>query len=202
MDVALRQTRSQQEYASTLRLLRDQTSELQAIVESLLFLARSDEDAILPDSETFSLTAWLPEYMCRWNEHPRRDDIRLQIAPAESSSIRASLPLLARLLDNLIGNALKYSSPGSGVGIVATTDNGEVILEVQDQGPGIAAEDLGDVFRPFFRSRTAREAGISGTGLGLAIAARIASAFGGRLDCTSEAGQGSRFRLTLPINRE
>lgn len=202
MDVALRQTRSQQEYASTLRLLRDKTVELQTIVESLLFLARSDEDAILPNSETLSLAAWLPEYMCRWNEHPRRDDISLTVDPAKSSPIRASRPLLARLLDNLIGNALKYSPPGSEVGIVATNDNGEAIVEVQDHGAGIAAEDLGDVFLPFFRSRAARQAGISGTGLGLAIAARIASAFGGRLDCTSEAGQGSRFRLRLPISRE
>ena len=62
-----------------------------------------------------------------------------------------------------------------------------------------AAEDLGEIFNPFFRSRAAREAGIAGSGLGLAVAARIAAACGGRLECTSEPGRGSRFTLRLPL---
>lgn len=198
IDVALRRTRSPQEYATTLRLLRDQTAQLQTIVESLLFLARVEEDAILPDSEPISLAAWLPDYMNRWNEHPRRGDISLRIDPIGASWIKASGTLLARVLDNLIENALKYSSPGSRVEITTTNDDAEVLVEVQDHGRGIAAEDLGELFNPFFRSRAAREAGIAGTGLGLAIAARIAAVYGGRLECTSEVSRGSRFTLRLP----
>lgn len=198
IDVALRRTRSPQEYDTTLRLLRDQTAQLQTIVESLLFLARAEEDAILPDSETFSLAGWLRDYMCRWNAHPRRADISLKIGPAGSSQINASGALLTRLLDNLVENALKYSSPGSKVEVIATSNDAEALVQVQDQGRGIAAEDLDEIFHPFFRSRAAREAGITGTGLGLAIAARIATAFGGRLECTSDLGRGSRFTLRLP----
>lgn len=198
MDVALRQSRSPEEYSGTLRLLRDQTAELQAIVEALLFLARSDEDANLPDSETFALAEWLSDYIRRWDEHPRRGDIRLQIDPDVTSQITASRALLARLLDNLIENALKYSSPGSTIGVIMADDNGDAVVEVQDQGAGIALEDLREIFQPFFRSRKAREAGISGTGLGLAIAARIASAVGGQLYCRSDIGRGTCFTLRLP----
>jgi heavy metal sensor kinase len=200
IDVALRRTRSPQEYANTLRLLRDQTAQLQMIVESLLFLARAEEDAILPNAETFSLAAWLPDYVSRWNEHPRRGDISLKVAATDASQIKASSALLARLMDNLIENALKYSAPGSNVEVDVTTahNDAEVLVEVKDEGCGIAAEDLVEIFNPFFRSRAARDAGIAGTGLGLAIAARIATACGGRLDCTSELGQGSRFTLRLP----
>ena len=198
IDVALRRTRSPREYAGTLQLLRDQTAQLQAIVESLLFLARAEEDATLPDAEVFSLSAWLPDYMNRWNGHPRRADIRLRESQVGNSQIRASTALLARLLDNLIENALKYSPAGSIVEVRMTCNHDDVLVEIQDQGTGIEAIDLAKIFNPFFRSGAARGAGIPGTGLGLAIAARIAAALGGRLDCTSEVGRGSRFTMRLP----
>jgi signal transduction histidine kinase len=198
IDVALRRTRSPQEYAATLRLLRDQTSQLQTIVESLLFLARAEEDASLPDSETFCLAQWLPDYMRRWKEHPRSADIRLRVDPIGGSQINASPALLGRLIDNLIENALKYSPPGTSVEVIMTSHDAEVLVEVRDHGRGIAAEDMAAIFNPFFRSRAARDAGIAGTGLGLAIAARIAAACGGRLDCTSEVDRGSCFTLRLP----
>ncbi len=198
IDVSLRRMRSPQEYADTLHLLRDETAQLQAIVESLLFLARSEDDAILPDAETFSLATWLPEYLSRWKEHPRHRDIGLTIGPTGVSQIKASKVLLARLLDNLIENALKYSTPGSRVDVLATHGNDGAQVEVQDQGRGIAPGDQAKIFNAFFRSRAARDDGIAGIGLGLAIAARIAAALGGRLGCTSQAGQGSRFTLWLP----
>jgi len=198
IDVALRRPRSPQEYAATLGLVREETVQLQTIVESLLFLARADEDAIPPDAEAFCLADWLPSYLTRWNEHPRASDISLQILPIGTGQVRASKALLARLLDNLLENALKYSSPGSKVELVATGNDAEILVEVQDHGRGIAAEDQARIFNPFFRTRAARDAGIAGTGLGLAIAARIATACGGRLDCTSQIGQGSRFTMRLP----
>ena len=199
IDVALRRSRSPEEYGATLHLLRNQTAELQRIVESLLFLARAEEDAVPPDSETFSIGEWLPDYLNRWKEHPRQADIRLQTDQVGVCRITASTALLTRLLDNLIENALKYSTPGSRVDVTMTNDVAGMIVAVEDQGRGIPAEDQSAIFLPLFRSRTARTAGIAGAGLGLAIAARIATACGGRLSCTSELGSGSRFALWLPI---
>lgn len=199
IDVCLRRPRAPEQYTETLGLLRDQTVQLQSIVESLLFLARADEDAVLPDSETLALDQWLPKYLHRWDAHPRRADIRLLGHCPGGGQIRASTVLLARLLDNLIENALKYSEPGTPVDVSLTGNAAEAVVAVTDQGRGIASEDLAAIFQPFFRSRAARNAGIAGAGLGLAIAARIATAFGGRLDCTSELDRGSRFTLRLPL---
>lgn len=198
IDVALRRTRSPEEYAETLRVLREETSQLQTIVESLLFLARSEGDATLPDTKRISLADWLPEFLGHWDEHPRRDDIHLEITADRSGVVRASPVLLMRLFDNLVENALKYSSPGTRVDIECRDDGREILVDVQDKGRGIAPEDVSEVFRPFFRTRDAREAGIVGTGLGLAIAARIAAACGGSLNCMSEPGKGSLFTVRLP----
>lgn len=199
IDVALRRSRSPEEHAAILRILREETTQLQTIVESLLFLARSEEDAVLPDLETFELEAWLTEYMARWEANPRHCDIDLQKHSVGAIQVRASKTLLARLLDNLLENALKYSEPGSRVELTTTSHVEQVLIEVRDHGRGIAPEDQSDIFKPFFRTKSARHAGISGTGLGLAIAARIAMAFHGQLKCSSPPGGGSRFTLQLPI---
>lgn len=198
IDVALRRPRSPEEYAQTLALLRDQSSKLQQIVESLLFLARTEGDATLPGVEPIELDQWLWQYMKRWTDHPRHADMRLELALPSEMTVTASPSLLSHLLDNLISNAAKYSSAGTPLTIAATSRARDAVIEVADQGRGISPEDLKTIFEPFFRSKSARETGVAGAGLGLAIAARIAAAFGGRLECTSELGRGSRFSFYLP----
>ena len=199
IDVSLRRPRSAEEYAQTLGVLRDEASELQQIVESLLFLARASEEATLPGSEPIALAEWLPLYMERWKDDPRHSDMRLELQLDPAGAVSAPPALLSRVLDNLISNAAKYSSAETPIRIVATADDVHATVSVADQGRGISPEDQSTVFEPFFRSKTARDAGIAGTGLGLAIAARIAAALRGRLECTSEVGRGSIFSLYLPL---
>jgi signal transduction histidine kinase len=102
------------------------------------------------------------------------------------------------LLDNLFDNACKYSRPGTTIVVRLASEPGVTTLAVEDRGCGIAAEDLPHLFEPFYRSSRAREAGLPGAGLGLAVAARIAAAFGGRLEVESSPGGGARFLLRLP----
>src|SRR5690606_2062736 len=164
-----------------------------------MLLARADEDTSLPDSETIWLDEWLSDYVKRWADHPRHDDIVLHASESHACAVTASTALLARLMDNLVENALKYSPPGSRVDIELSKAENEALMAVQDHGRGIPAEDQSAIFAPFYRSRAAREAGIAGTGLGLAIAARIAEVSGGQIACTSVPEQGSRFVVRLPL---
>lgn len=199
IDVSLRRPRTADEYAQTLGVLRDEANELQQIVESLLFLSRTSEEATLPGSEPIALADWLPQYMERWKDDPRRGDLRLELQLAPDAIVAAPPALLNRVLDNLISNAAKYSAAGTPLSIVVTADGSEAAISVTDQGRGISPADQAAVFDPFFRSKSARDAGIAGTGLGLAIAARIAAALQGRLECSSELGRGSTFTLRLPL---
>jgi two-component system sensor kinase ParS len=75
------------------------------------------------------------------------------------------------------------------------------VLEILDQGIGIAAADRTAIFEPFFRTRDARQSGTPGIGLGLALAQRIALSLGGQLSCESNSHNGSRFWLTFPSDR-
>lgn len=199
IDVTRRRPRTAEEYAQTLDVLRDEANELQQIVESLLFLARTSEEATLPGGEPIRLAEWLPAYMERWKDDPRRSDLRLELQLPPDAVVTAPPALLSRVIDNLVSNAAKYSVAGTPIQIVATSDGGEAALSVADQGRGISPEDQATIFEPFFRTKSARDAGIAGTGLGLPIALRIATALGGGLACRSEAGQGSTFTLRLPL---
>jgi two-component system OmpR family sensor kinase len=110
--------------------------------------------------------------------------------------VRGDRERLRQVIQNLVDNAVKYSSAGGRVRVSATTDDGHVLIDVADEGPGIAPEDQELIFEKFGRSSGGETK--PGTGLGLFIARSIAEAHGGSLDVESVPARGSVFRLELP----
>jgi signal transduction histidine kinase len=200
VEVTLRRERPAREYRDTLGLVHRQATHLRQIVESLLFLARADAEARLPNREPIDLAAWLKEHLRSWSDHPRSADLRLEPTPEALPPVEAHSPLLGELVDILLDNACKHSPPGSPVTQRLGREGGRVLLVVEDRGCGIAAEDLPHVFEPFFRSADARRRGVAGLGLGLAIARRIAGACGGTLTAGGSPGGGAVFTLSLPCS--
>jgi signal transduction histidine kinase len=121
-------------------------------------------------------------------------------------NVMGDLSGLSQCLQNLVGNAIKYSGGNDRIGIAASLhemkkDSREIRISVQDHGPGIESSELRHIFEPFYRSPKVVEAQIHGTGLGLTVAARIAEAMGGKLSVTSQVGVGSTFTLHLPVGK-
>jgi signal transduction histidine kinase len=198
IEVALRRERPPEEYRQILTLLRSQADNLREIVEALLFLARADAEARLPELETVDLAKWVKEHYSRWGGDVRFRDLRVDPSSRGPLWVKAQPALLGQLLDNLWSNACKYSEAGAPI-LVRTEQGPEAnFLLVQDAGKGIAPEDLPHVFEPFYRSPRERRLGLAGIGLGLAVARRIATALGGTLAVESRMGEGSRFTLRLP----
>ncbi len=106
---------------------------------------------------------------------------------------------LGEVVENLVTNAVKYAPDGGPVRISAQRQDETAIVTVTDKGLGIAAQDLGRLFRPFSRVRNKRTAGIEGSGLGLYICERIVKAHGGRLWVESTPDEGSTFSFSLPL---
>ncbi len=104
--------------------------------------------------------------------------------------------MLARVLANLLHNALKFTPPGGRIDVDARKEGENVIVSVADTGPGIPREELARIFERFYKVDRAR--GQSGTGLGLAIARHIVEGHGGRIWAESEPGHGATLRFTLP----
>jgi signal transduction histidine kinase len=110
--------------------------------------------------------------------------------------VRGDAEALLRVLTNLLDNATRHAR--DQVVLAAHRSNGVVRMEVADDGPGFAPEDLSQVFDPLFRSDRARAAATGGTGLGLAIARRLARAHGGDVQAANDPGAGARAIVTLP----
>ena len=105
---------------------------------------------------------------------------------------------IGRVLNNLIGNALRHTSAAGFVNVRAARSNLGVEIIVTDTGEGIRAEDLPHVFESFYRGEKSRSRSTGGSGLGLAISRGIVHAHGGDITVQSEVGNGSQFTVILP----
>jgi two-component system OmpR family sensor kinase len=198
IEVALRRERGVEELQRVLTSVDGQAQHLKQIVEMLLFLARAEAEARLPDLHEIDIAAWLTTHVQSWSAHERFSDVSVRVEPTVPVTIATHAAFLGQLIDNLVDNACKYSTRGSPIQLRLGVEDKAVILAVADSGIGIGADDLPHVFEPFYRSHAARQNGLSGVGLGLAVAQRIATALGGTLSVVSSPGKGSCFTLRLP----
>ncbi|MGH9754944.1 MAG: sensor histidine kinase [Blastocatellia bacterium] len=117
--------------------------------------------------------------------------------------VKADAAALGRAIQNLLGNAMKYSGDSRWIGLsaesVKTADGEEVQIIVSDRGLGVAPSEQERIFDPFYRGKAAQAARIRGNGLGLSLVKHIIAAHGGRVSVESKIGQGSVFILHLPI---
>jgi signal transduction histidine kinase len=106
---------------------------------------------------------------------------------------------LEQVLNNLVGNAIKYSPEGGEVTVSARRENDAAVVTVRDQGIGISREDRERLFDRFYRASPENRGGATGLGLGLYVTRRVVEAHGGTVGVNSEPGVGSEFYFTLPL---
>jgi signal transduction histidine kinase len=131
-----------------------------------------------------------------------RKSIAIDVVGDEGLFVRADPVRAGQVVDNLLSNAVKFTPEGGAVEVRVQREDGSCVVEVEDSGPGIPADERDRVFERFFRSRDAIARSIPGTGLGLVVSRRIAEAHGGTLDLVDGDGRGATFRLVLPLAGE
>jgi two-component system osmolarity sensor histidine kinase EnvZ len=114
-------------------------------------------------------------------------------------SVRAGPLALHRVLQNLLGNAVRYSD-GKPVQIEAVRHDNEALIEILDRGPGIPPQEMEKVFRPFYRIESSRNADTGGSGLGLAIVQQLCTANGWQVALHAREGGGTVAELRLPLS--
>ena len=127
----------------------------------------------------------------------KRIKVETDIAP-EIPSMKANPVRLRQVLDNVVGNAIKYSNKEGDVKVSIKAEGDQIILQVSDNGPGIPVQDQAHIFDKFYRGRNMEKQ--EGSGLGLAIVKSIVDAHQGRIWVESNLGQGSTFFIVLPVN--
>jgi signal transduction histidine kinase len=195
-EAALSGERTEEELLAALRSVDATTDRLIRLSGDLLLLARTSSPLLPVARTTSDLSVIVSEAIADVRpdvvngarlERELQPDLPVEVDPGE----------VGRAVRNLVDNALRYGGAEPHVHVRTSGADGSVVVEVRDDGPGIAADDLDRIFEPFFRAgdydRDSR-----GVGLGLAIARDLAERNGGRLSVTSSMGAGATFRLTLP----
>jgi signal transduction histidine kinase len=177
-----------------LGLIGDETSRLATLIDDVLDTSRIEAGTFSFTFSDVDLTELLRDVIAA--AELAQDEVQLTTEVGTLPRVRGDRERLRQVIQNLIDNAVKYSSAGGRVHVSATTDDGHVRIDVADDGPGIAAEDQELIFEKFGRSSGGTTK--PGTGLGLFIARSIAEAHGGTLAVDSVPERGSVFRLELP----
>lgn len=177
-------------------IMRDNSIKLQQLIEDLLDYQRALHAASSLDVSTVRLDTLVREVADahRLSALSKAQRIELDLAPVE---VDADAEKLRSIVDNLLGNAVKFTPACGTITVRSEERDGGAAIEVIDSGPGVPEVERDSVFESFFRGRAKAGGRVEGSGLGLAIAREYVEAHGGRIALRSE-GPGGHFCVTLP----
>ncbi|MGO4257770.1 ATP-binding protein [Marmoricola sp. RAF53] len=170
---------------------------LQVLVEGVFDLARLDAGAMHLELEPTHLGDFVASTVTDYEPVARAAGIELTHAIA-GSDVFADRGRLRQVLDNLLSNGIKYTPAGGHVHVALSRHGEDAVLEVRDDGIGVAPEELPRLFDRMFRGTNAREARIPGTGLGLALTQELVEALGGEVTARANQPHGLVITITLP----
>lgn len=175
-----------------------QVHRLSLLIDEMTDIARIRGDVLeLHNQEDVDLVAMVRRVI---EQHSNTTNHTLRLETGEESITgKWDEARLEQVLNNLVGNAIKYSPPGKPVEVGVRRQPGEVIVWVKDEGRGISEEDQPHIFDRFYRTHNGNDEHVEGLGLGLYIAREIIVQHGGRMWVESKPGEGSTFYFSLPL---
>ncbi len=180
---------------TSLRIVAEEAERLGRLVNDVLDLAKLDAHRFTVLTEEVDMGRLLERAYSTFADEARRRGIDYTQESAEAPVIVSDGDRVLQIISNLLSNAFRWTPDGGRIDVALQSQNGTLAVDVADSGPGIGPDERERIFRPFW-STDGR-----GTGLGLPIARELAVALGGRIELDSQVGQGSRFRLVLPLAR-
>lgn len=202
IEIALRKSRSVEEYRTVLESNLEEILRLSRVTEDLLTLARADAGALDGEGMLTDVEGLFEPVLTRLGRRASETGVEIDLR-VEAEPLRIDGGLLGQILWNLVENALRHAPRGSRIEVRAWDEAGSFRLRVDDRGPGLGgAADR--VFDRFYRDDPVRTpnvtmpGGVAGTGLGLSIVAAIVEALGGSVGASDREGGGARFEVRLP----
>lgn len=177
-------------------LIRESGEALLRLVEDMLGYAKSEAGTYELDLAPMDIAASGESVLRQSQAVADKAGVILTMATDREVLALADAGAVRRIWDNLVSNAIKYSSPGDTVTLVSTSEGGKAMLQVRDTGAGMDAEDLARIASPFAQGRNAK--GRAGTGLGLALVHRLVEMQQGKVKIETAPGVGTTVTVSLP----
>jgi heavy metal sensor kinase len=199
-EVALRATRSPEEYSHVLENLLEETNRMSRLADQLLFLCRQDAGLHSPPAEPVALDSLLREVVGNMQLVGQDKGVQVSLGDLAPVELLGDSRLLRQVFYNLIDNAIKYGEPPGLVTLNSRHSSEGLKVLIADNGIGIPPEHLPHVFDRFYRVDQSRSDGMA-AGLGLAICQSIVKSLGGSIGIESTVGRGTTVTVTLPNSR-
>lgn len=183
-----------------LESLLEEVGRLTSLIDGLQEIALSDKAIYNFEIKPLELSSFLRETAQRFEPLFKAKNLDLQYDQGEPCVIETDREALAKILDNLLSNAMKYTPSGKVARLALSIVENAALIDVSDQGAGISVTDLPFIFERFYRTDRSRNRESGGFGLGLTIAKELAEALGGTISVVSKLGEGSAFTIKLPLS--
>jgi len=197
-EAGLVETRTPAEYKEAIGSMLEEIDRLTTLVDTLLRLSHGDAGSVHLSRESLDLGQLARDVVASLAVLAEERRQRISIESIDGVQVSADRLVLREAMTNVVDNAIKYSPVGASIAVSIRDDGDCAVVEVADQGAGIAAEHRERIFDRFFRVDSARSRDAGGTGLGLAIAKWAVEINGGSIRVDAGATSGSVFRISLP----
>lgn len=182
-----------------IQIMRDNSIRLQKMIENLLNYTKIESTQSSSTLQSLDLTVVINKVLNAHALSISNKKLVVDVTSSVDENLSSNEEKLSIILDNLISNAVNYTPESGRINITTNTDSDWFIIEVQDNGPGLAKEDFEKVFDPFYRGNTAHNGLINGSGLGLTIVKDIVQTLDGNISLLPSK-QGAHFSVRLPKN--
>ncbi len=177
--------------------IREQADRLSELIQDMLSLARIESGQTPFEITTLNVSEIVNQTLVVHRETAAQKNIELEVQGNDSLTVLADDEALRQIIDNLINNAIKYTVKDGQINVKWQQQDDRIVLEISDNGIGIAPEHHARIFERFYRADKARSRELGGTGLGLSIVKHLTQVLGGSVSLQSEVGKGSKFRVDL-----
>jgi signal transduction histidine kinase len=182
----------------SIKAIKNESDNMKELIDQLLFLARGDNGRQKLSMERIDLSAIMREV---WEESTMIDpDHKYLIEDSENCYIHGDFAMIKQSIRIFVQNAAKYSNKGNNIRLCVRNNGNKIAYVVQDEGIGIAGEELSHIFERFYRSDKARNSSTGGSGLGLSIAKWIIDAHKGNVEVLSRQDIGTRITVSFDVS--
>ncbi len=196
LEVLIRKPREREHYETRIQFCLKELNRMARLIDQLLMLARYESNKMTPHIVVTALSPLVENVVERMIPTAQAKGIAITVNQENNAHISADPGMLDMIFENIISNAIKYSSSGSSIAIEVKHDEGNVICSISDQGIGVPAEKLNAIFDRFYRVDESRSSSTGGLGLGLSIVKKLADLQQIRVSVNSVPDTGTTFTLT------
>ena len=197
LEVLIRKQRTREEYENKIKYSLSEIDKMSDTIEQLLLLARLDSSSKQTKIDRIVLPTLIDDILSKHSTYIASKELMVDFNNALTNAVLVPKYYANLILDNIITNAIKYSKNKTTIHINLYSTETGLVCEIKDEGIGIKAEDLPNIFNHFFRSDALEHKDISGNGLGLSIAQKAADSINASISVESHLGKGSTFFVTF-----